>query len=842
MARAKRKSGFRHRAGIHQNGVEKPGTGHPWGIATLIFFAFAAALLLKAYEERRSSDQALVGIQAREAFAIGEFAHSRIQATRGALKGAEKGIRISRDAGMPMLNGAFSLSASRSRLTPDQLDAARLVETMVANKQVSATLNSGHVVVLGAPDGKGWAAIVPATALLPAVKAGERLGFKANGVSVGFGDTWLSSTLDGAGAKPGLRVDEAFRRVAYACAPVGQTGLTACSVKDVQWITLADVHRLLIYLLLFAAPAFGAFGLNQALNRLALETENAENRRDEMERRLSLALEGAGSGLWDWTAETDTALLTEQAGALMGGPSGRMTLDQMMSLVASQHRNQVRNALVSAGDSGNIDVAFHPVSGNGTRWLKLRGRVNRVGRSTRVSGIVIDVSDQKHADARIQEAERRLREAIEAYTAPFAIWDTRRRLVHYNRSFVSCFGLETGSLRTGASYEQIMSDAAHAIRSENPSSSDTRAREVHLIDGRWLNLVERHTADGAIILVGVDISAAKKHEELLVRDEKSLRKTLDQLQRSEGQNRELARKYNEEKIRAEEASRAKSAFLANMSHELRTPLNAVLGFSEMMEKEVFGPLGNSNYNDYAKSIHESGQHLLDLINDILDMAKIEAGKMSIATRQIDPSEAVDAAVRMLRNRAEEKNIKLVFADEQLPEIEADHRAVKQMVLNLLSNAIKFTDAGGTVSVETAIVDGFLRIGVRDTGIGIPEKDLTRIGKPFEQVQNDHDRNYSGTGLGLALTTSFAEMHGGRLDIESELGVGTFVSFLLPLPGTEPLVQTSKASMAEGDGSGTEDGLLNTDEAGSDLLVAPADKASRSTDMDTRAVPSFLRRA
>jgi two-component system cell cycle sensor histidine kinase PleC len=269
---------------------------------------------------------------------------------------------------------------------------------------------------------------------------------------------------------------------------------------------------------------------------------------------------------------------------------------------------------------------------------------------------------------------------------------------------------------------------------------------------------------------------------------------VSQLEMSEGRNRELAKKYEEEKRRAEEASRAKSAFLANMSHELRTPLNAINGFSELMASELFGPLGDKRYVEYSRDILASGQLLLDLINDILDMAKIEAGKITLSPQTLDPVEAIDQAVRLMRRRAEEKGLTLMIDGERAPEIEADHRAVKQMLLNLISNAVKFTKQGG-VMVRVRPADGGVTISVIDTGVGIPKEHLPRLGRAFEQVDMALSRQNGGTGLGLALTKSLAEMHGGRLEIDSEEGRGTIVSIFLPARASispEHLVSASAA--------------------------------------------------
>ena len=221
-----------------------------------------------------------------------------------------------------------------------------------------------------------------------------------------------------------------------------------------------------------------------------------------------------------------------------------------------------------------------------------------------------------------------------------------------------------------------------------------------------------------------------------------------------------------------------------MSHELRTPLNAINGFSEIMLSEMFGALGDARYKEYAKDIHNSGQHLLALINDILDMSKIEAGKMTLRFDPMSLQDVTEDAVRLIRNRAEAAGLQLLVDFPHLPEIDADYRAVKQVLLNLLSNAVKFTPKGGRVTVRAEarrdMVGERLRISVQDTGIGIAKEDLARLARPFEQVETQHAKTQAGTGLGLALTKSLVELHGGTLEMQSLPGHGTTVSFTLPI--------------------------------------------------------------
>ncbi|MBI3677014.1 MAG: PAS domain S-box protein [Proteobacteria bacterium] len=232
--------------------------------------------------------------------------------------------------------------------------------------------------------------------------------------------------------------------------------------------------------------------------------------------------------------------------------------------------------------------------------------------------------------------------------------------------------------------------------------------------------------------------------------------------------------------RAETANKAKSLFLANMSHELRTPLNAVIGFADIMREEMFGALGHPRYGEYAALICDSGQHLLDLISDILDMAKIDAGKLDLNFETVEIGPLVEECVRLLRERAQTANIRLAA---ELPpaglSLTADRRALKQILLNLLSNAVRFTASGGKVRAAAHLEGSEIHFVVKDNGIGIPEKDIARLGRPFEQVCIDPMLAKGGTGLGLAMVRALAEKHGGAMQIESTVGEGTTVTIRLP---------------------------------------------------------------
>ncbi|TIX98319.1 MAG: HAMP domain-containing histidine kinase, partial [Mesorhizobium sp.] len=296
------------------------------------------------------------------------------------------------------------------------------------------------------------------------------------------------------------------------------------------------------------------------------------------------------------------------------------------------------------------------------------------------------------------------------------------------------------------------------------------------------------------VSVGSDITQIKLHQEKLVDSERRLMATIHDLslarRAEEERSRELVelnRKYMKETERAEAANRAKSEFLANMSHELRTPLNAIIGFSELMEQALFGPLGSPRYEEYATDINGSGKYLLGVINDILDMSKIEAGQFSMDQEEIDLCPLMRETVRVISLQAAEKSITVETRIPDSLTLFADRRAIKQIIINLLSNAVKFTGQGGRIAVRARNTSSALVLTIEDNGCGIPKEALSKLGRPFEQVQNQFSKSHAGSGLGLAISRSLAELQGGALKIRSTEGTGTIVSVRIPIKkSTQPV--------------------------------------------------------
>jgi two-component system cell cycle sensor histidine kinase PleC len=527
---------------------------------------------------------------------------------------------------------------------------------------------------------------------------------------------------------------------------------------------------------------------------LIIQSRRAEAARQafaDSQARFRQAVEAARCGVWEWSLDTNEVVLSEVMGAMLGwGGAGVAPGEAVLERIAAEHRERVREALANAARRGGFDVSFRVPSRSGgpPTWIDARGQATQVlpgAEATRIIGVALDVTEERLAQVRAQAAENRLRDAIESAGEAFVLWDRFARLVQCNGNFRDFFAIEARIVKPGAPYRRVARYMQQAIRREGPASDDEPGvREAELADGRWVQISERHTSDGGRVVTAADITAIKVQEEGLRLNQEQLRRAVASLRRSQQESVELAQKYVAEKVRAERANQAKSEFLANMSHELRTPLNAINGFSEIMISEMYGPLGDPHYKQYARDILTSGEHLLALIGDILDMSKIEAGKMSLRFEPLAVGDVVEDAVRLLATRAEAAGLTLEIRIGLLPEIDADYRALKQVLLNLLSNAIKFTLAGGRITVSAELVAGDygqrVRIQVEDTGIGIAPEDLARLARPFEQVENQYAKTRQGTGLGLALSKSLVEMHGGEFRLESIPGEGATASVILPL--------------------------------------------------------------
>jgi two-component system, cell cycle sensor histidine kinase PleC len=544
---------------------------------------------------------------------------------------------------------------------------------------------------------------------------------------------------------------------------------------------------LLILSLQSAAFYWQAAKANEADEALSMATD-----------RLESALDGGQCGLWDWNLAEGrffwSASMYETLGLIADGK--RLTFGDVSARIhpLDAKLDDLAEDLLS-GRTKVFDHEFRMRHENGT-WVWLRARAalssGTSANEPHLVGIVFDISRQKALDKQNADAEVRLKDAIENISEAFVLWDTDSKLVICNSKYQQFHSLPASACTPGTPYDLVASSAREPlvkqyVPGEMNDRSGARSIEVQLADGRWLQINERRTKDGGFVSVGTDISDLKKQEEKLLNSEKILMVTVRDLQRerqtAEEQSQrlaELADKYASEKTRAESANRSKSEFLANMSHELRTPLNAIIGFSEIMTTNMFGPLGSPKYAEYAGDIRKSGQFLLDVINDILDMSKIEAGRTDLELEIFDIKSVVDDVIRLVASRAHESGVRLIIECQSPVQLTADKRAVKQVLINLLSNAVKFTPEGGSITVRMSSEKNRLRCDIIDTGIGIPQRDIEKLGRPFEQLENQFTKSKGGSGLGLAISKSLVELHGGELAIHSVLKKGTTVSVLLPL--------------------------------------------------------------
>ena len=510
--------------------------------------------------------------------------------------------------------------------------------------------------------------------------------------------------------------------------------------------------------------------------------------------RFKAAAESGRGGIWEVDIENNKAFVSASLAEIFGLPRKNidLTLAQFLGLIDEKNRTvffqNCRRAHMTGEFAIEVNLASRSTTLECTGIPSVRG-----SSSTRVIvGMGRDVSESHGAKSRLEATKKRLNNALSSMNDSFVVWDALNRIVVWNNRFEDLFGFAKGQLEPGMDHASVLYHAQNQVDSTYPSNVDS-SYQIKLKNGTWLRYQETMTADGSRVGIGSDVTALRDHERELEQNHEALKKTVDVLKESQLRMVELAESYQKEKIRAEDANQSKSEFLANMSHELRTPLNAINGFSDIMKKEMFGPLGDPRYKEYVSDILFSGQHLLSLINDILDMSKIEAGKMNLNPEDISIVDLIEQVIRIVRGRAEENNLTLSYEGGEMPEIQADMRAVKQVLLNLITNAIKFTPEGGNVTIRSEAKSVGLIIKVVDTGIGIAADDLHRLSKPFEQIESEHSRQHEGTGLGLALSKSLVELHGGNFKIESELGVGTTVIFTLPnVPIIKQVVQDDKS--------------------------------------------------
>jgi len=536
--------------------------------------------------------------------------------------------------------------------------------------------------------------------------------------------------------------------------------------------------------------------LGFAYHAQTARAEEADFIYSETQTRVYMALRRGRSGLWDWDLARGAIFWSPSMFDLLGLPpySRLLSAGEVAERVHPDDGDLIKlaDALLRA-DSGQIDNEFRMRHADGHWvWVRARGEVTRDTDDTpHLIGIAVDVTEQRRLAEASRMADLRLRDAVEAISEAFVLWDADNRLVLCNRKYQELYRLPDELVRPGITYRDILAAGtdpiiANTLPAETGGEIGARSIEARIDDGRWLQINERRTKDGGFVSVGTDITALKQHQNQLLENERKLtatvtdlRKSRQQLERQAQQLVELAENYALEKDRAEDANRTKSEFMANVSHELRTPLNAIIGFSDLMLSGAFGDLGDEKYREYCADIRQSGHFLLEIISDILDMARLESGRISLDLEPVDIATLIAETVQVFSAEAEQSQIRLETDIADDLNLIADRKAIRQILLNLVSNAIKFTTGGGDVRIIARHTDDGTVLVIEDTGIGIPEDALDKLGRPFEQVQNQLTRNHKGSGLGLAIAHSLAVLHRGSMTISSTPGVGTAVMVEFP---------------------------------------------------------------
>lgn len=530
----------------------------------------------------------------------------------------------------------------------------------------------------------------------------------------------------------------------------------------------------------------------------------------ELNRRTDLALASARSGIWDWDVHRGRIYWSDSMFGLLGmkRESGFMSFGDIAALVHPSDVNlfDAANDLVKAVDA-RIDAEFRLRHMSG-EWIWMRARGERIQDphtgATHLVGIAVDISEQKALAQSRATADMRVRDAIESITEAFALFDSDQKLVAANSKYQSLFRLNPEILRPGTPRAAIEMTADRESMHQQRLISDCketgcRSYELRLMDGRWLSVNERRTKDGGFVFIGSDITAHKTYETALASHNEVLESMVAHLESSKTSLQEKTRRLAElndlylvQKAEAEAANRAKAEFLANMNHELRTPLNHIINFAQMMEAEMMGPLGHERYREYAGDIGKSGDYLLGVISDILDMANIEAGRVNLERERISVAELVEEARRKHGEFADSRQVSIDIRSEGPLHMIGDRRALLQIIDNMFRNSVKYTRAGSSIGVRAKRHGDAIQLFFEDNGFGIADEMMEKMGRPFEQTGSVLQDGYKGSGLGFAISKSLAELHGGAIRVRTKIGSGTIVMVTLPVEGAAALLHDKAA--------------------------------------------------
>ncbi|MBT5110723.1 MAG: hypothetical protein HOM25_18745 [Rhodospirillaceae bacterium] len=458
-----------------------------------------------------------------------------------------------------------------------------------------------------------------------------------------------------------------------------------------------------------------------------------------------------------------------------GEIAGRLALDDPAQWIADRLARRQRPEV------GPVEVQL-----TDGRWIRISERTTEDGDTI---GVYRDITQKKKAD-------HQLHDMVAGKQNAFALWNQSESLVLRNSAYVELFGVDGRGPSPGDAFTTVFEAAAKNFDLNGMDAGAWAAarRKAHRLpvsqetvrhrDGRWFLITERRTLDGGVATIVADVTAEteqaaalRDHGQPIANVVNDLEMSKDVLERHSADLVYMIEELAVANSQLEAGNASKTHFLSLVSHELRTPMNAIIGFSEIIKGQVLGPIGNDKYLEYAEDIHGGAQHLLSLVNGLLDMSKIEAGKWELNPVAVDAKAMMASCGRLMRGQAADKSIAIeISCDDPGPVAMVDPKALRQILINLLSNAIKFSRDGGRIDLAARGCDGAVEFSVTDTGFGIPTAEMERILRPFEQLDNDLTRAHEGTGLGLTMCQSLMELHGGSLGIESTEGQGTTVTF------------------------------------------------------------------
>ncbi len=588
---------------------------------------------------------------------------------------------------------------------------------------------------------------------------------------------WLSDGVQGLAPDSDVVMDLAAERVTAARQEIaqqfGEANANALAMLQEEATNLERFRGALILVVIVVAS------LTVVLVAFIFRERRSEMAAAAAQQRLRESIESLAGGFALFDANERLVLSNRRYGDLYAGVRDMlvpgMQFEELITAAASSGNFPEANEHADLWTQKHLQHFRNPgrpfeIELRDGTWFRVAERRTANGGFVVIS---TNITELRHRESELRSIGEELRHknvlldaALDNMAQGLAMFDVNQRMIICNQRFLDLYNLPNRMAQPGTELGEILDFTARMENLSPEQGRTLRQRRLataasleettmqdFLSNGRVINVVHRPMPGGGSLATYDDATGSYSAE----------------------------RQLRIAKEEAELASRAKSDFLANVSHELRTPLNAIIGFSEIIKDQLFGPMGNQRYCEYAIDIHDSGTHLLSLINDILDLSKIEAGKFDLHEEAIDLEAATKSCFRIMRDRAEEAGVVLQhrFA-APMRNLKADPRAVKQILLNLLSNSVKFTDPGGRVLVYSSISqDGGLVLHVEDTGIGIADSDITKAMAPFGQVVSSLSRKYEGTGLGLPLTRHLVDLHDGKLTLSSEKGQGTKVSIVFP---------------------------------------------------------------